>query len=408
MYYKVNPKNGDRLSILGFGCMRFGGTDIGSSFGGRFDREKAERLIRSAADKGVNYFDTAYVYPRSEEVLGKTLAKYGLRKQVYIATKLPLILCRSKTDLDKYFNRSLERLGTDYIDYYLIHMLSDTVTWGKLCAWGIVDWVKEKKASGQIRQFGFSFHGSRDEFLSLLDAYDWDCCQIQYNYSDENYQAGVTGLKKAAAKGIPVMVMEPLLGGKLAGDLPQTAVRRFKEANPEISPVAWAFRWLWSQPEVTLLLSGMNEQEQLDENVRLTDRAALGMLSPEENSAFQDVKKIFNDSYKIHCTGCHYCMPCPHGVNIPACFTAYNTYYSISKSTGGLQYSMSTVFSEKPGYASLCKECGKCEAHCPQHIPIRASLKKVKRTMEKPIFTLMRLGSKIFLRKKVPRDADAS
>lgn len=400
MNYKINPKNGDKLSILGFGCMRFGGDSLTSSFAGGFDTKKAEQLIKSAIDSGVNYFDTAYVYNGSEEVLGKTLAKYGVRDKVYVATKMPLILCRSRNDLDKYFAKHLERLQTDYIDYYLLHMLADMKTWNTLCEWGIKEWVAEKKASGQIKQFGFSFHGAQDEFMALLDAYDWDFCQIQYNYSDENYQAGVKGLKKAAAKGMPVMIMEPLLGGKLAGSLPEAAVERFKKANPDISPVAWAFRWLYNQPEVTVVLSGMNEQAQLDENIKVAETAAPNMLTQAELDTFGDVKKIFNESYKVHCTGCHYCMPCPHGVNIPACFSAYNTRYTISKSQASLQYGMSTLMSDKPSYASLCKKCGKCEKHCPQNIPIRETLDEVAKEFETFRFKAMRFGTKFFVRKK--------
>jgi predicted aldo/keto reductase-like oxidoreductase len=225
---RINPKNGDKLSILGFGCMRFGGEGLSRSFTGRFDTQKAERLIKSAIDSGVNYFDTAYVYSGSEEFLGKTFTKLGARGKVYIATKLPLILCRGKGDLDKYFNRQLERLQTDYIDYYLLHMLTDMKTWNTLCEWGIREWVAEKKASGQIKQFGFSFHGAQDEFLALLDAYDWDFVQIQYNYSDENYQAGVTGLKKAAAKGLPVMIMEPVARRKIGKRLAESGGRVFQ------------------------------------------------------------------------------------------------------------------------------------------------------------------------------------
>jgi len=396
MKYRTNPKNGDKLSILGFGCMRFGGND---SFGGSFDEQKAENLIKTAIDQGVNYFDTAYIYSGSEEILGKTLSKYGLRETVYIATKLPLIFCKRKSDLDKYFNRQLERLQTNYIDYYLLHMLADTNTWDTLCGWGIESWIQEKKASGQIRQMGFSFHGSRDEFLALLDVYDWDLVLIQYNYSDENYQTGVTGLNKAASKGIPVMIMEPLLGGQLVTGLPQAAVSRFKITNPDLSPAAWALRWVWNKPEVTLLLSGMNDIKQLEENIQIAKTATPNMLSQEELETFQDVKKIFADSYKIPCTGCHYCMPCPYGVNIPVCFTAYNTYHAINKNTGALQYSMSTMMSAKPGYASLCKKCGKCEANCPQHIKIGESLSEVEKKMENVKFKVMRFGMKIFMRK---------
>ena len=401
MNYKINPRNGDKLSVLGYGCMRFGGDSLSSSFSGAFDPQKAEQLIKSAVENGINYFDTAYVYAGSEEVLGKTLQKYGFRDKVYIATKMPLILCRNKSDLDKYFAKHLERLQTDYIDYYLLHMLTDIKTWNTLCDWGIKEWAAEKKAAGQIWEFGFSFHGAQDEFLALLDAYDWDFCQIQYNYSDENYQAGVKGLKKAASKGMPVMIMEPLLGGKLAGkNLPKEAADCFKAANPDISSAAWAFHWLYNQPEVTVVLSGMNEQEQLDENIKIAENAEVNMLTPEELDTFRNVKNIFNNSYKVHCTGCHYCMPCPHGVNIPACFTAYNTRYAINKGQANLQYCMSTLLNDKPSYASLCKKCGKCEKHCPQNIPIRDTLEEVAKEFETFRFKFMRFGTRFFVRKK--------
>lgn len=401
MQYRIDPKTGNKLSILGFGCMRFADSLAGSfGIGKKADPEKAENLIKAAVENGVNYFDTAYVYAGSEELLGNALAKYDLRDKVYIATKLPAFMCRNKVDIDKYFDRQLERLKTDHIDYYLFHMLSDTHTWEKLCGWDIKEWIRKKKESGQIKQIGFSFHGSQGEFLSLLDVYDWDFVQIQYNYSDENFQAGVTGLKKASSKGMPVIIMEPLLGGKLANSLPKTAVECFHKANPDITPVAWALRWLWNQSEVTVVLSGMNQMPQLDENLEVAENSAPGMLSQEELETYKDVRKIFNESNKIPCTGCHYCTPCPHGVDIPSCFTAYNTYSSISKSQGSMQYSMGTLMSSKPGYASLCKKCGKCEKHCPQHIPIIKSLEEVSSSMENFRFKVMSFGTKFFMKKK--------
>ncbi len=399
MKYNINPKNGDRLSVLGYGCMRFAGDSIVTSFSGRFDAKKVEQLIVSAVEQGINYFDTAYIYTGSEEILGSVLKKHNLRDQVYIATKMPLFLCRKAEDLDRFFDKHLEHLQTDHIDYYLLHMLGDMKTWNTLCEWGIREWAEEKKKSGQIQNFGFSFHGAQDEFLPLLDAYDWDFCQIQYNYSDENYQAGVTGLKTAAAKGIPVMIMEPLLGGKLAKNLPKAAVKRFAQADPELSPAAWGFRWLYNQPEVTVVLSGMNEQEQLDDNVKIADTAAHGMLSDADQTAIRDVREIFKASYKVHCTGCHYCMPCPAGVNIPACFTSYNTRYSISKSQGMMQYYMSTLMSDKPSYAGLCRECGKCEQHCPQNLPIRENLKAVSREFEGVLFKATKTVVPLFMKK---------
>ncbi len=389
MQYRVDQKTGNKLSILGFGCMRFP-KNLGAT-----DMQKTEMLIKKAINEGINYFDTAYIYGGSEEALGQVLLKNNLREKVYIATKLPLMICRSVADFDKYFNIELERLKTDYIDYYLMHMITDVKLWEKLCSWGIEDWIKEKKKSGKIKQIGFSFHGKRDDFLELLDAYDWEFCQIQYNYSDENYQAGVTGLKKAAEKGIPVIIMEPLLGGKLATGLPPSAVALFKQANSELSPAAWALRWLWNQPEVTLLLSGMNDSKQLEENIRIANDATPNMLTEQENETYRKVISAFSASYKVHCTGCNYCMSCPHGVNIPACFAAYNTYYSISKGAGIQQYVMSTGgMSDFQSYASHCKKCGKCEKHCPQNIEIIKSLEAVSKKMEpiwyKPAMSIAR------------------
>ncbi len=400
MNYRTNPKNGDKLSALGYGCMRFAGDSIVSSFSGMFDQKKVEQLVLSAVDQGVNYFDTAYVYTGSEEALGKILTKNNLRNKIHLATKLPLILCQKAEDLDKYFYKQLEHLQTDHIDYYLLHMLTDLKTWNNLVSWGIEDWVAEKKKSGEVINFGFSFHGAQDEFLKLLNAYDWDFVQIQYNYSDENYQAGVTGLKAAAAKGIPVMIMEPLLGGKLAKRLPKQAEERFRETKPDLSNAAWGFRWLYNQPEVTVVLSGMNEQAQLDDNVKIADTAEPGMLTEEELAAIADVKQMFNDTYKIRCTGCHYCMPCPAGVNIPACFSAYNSCYSMGKGQGMLEYYMSTLMNDKPSYASMCKKCGRCEKHCPQGLPIREDLEAVTKKFEGPLFKACKTISPLFASKK--------
>ncbi len=400
MKYNINPRNGDKLSALGFGCMRFSGDSIVTSFSGFFDQKKVEQLVLTAIEHGINYFDTAYVYTGSEEALGNIFEKNHLRDKVYLATKMPLIICQKAEDLDKYFYKQLEHLKTDHIDYYLLHMLSDMKTWDTLCNWGIKEWVKEKKESGEIRNFGFSFHGSLNEFLALLDAYDWDFVQIQYNYSDENYQAGVTGLRAAADKGIPVMIMEPLLGGKLAKNLPKEAVERYKKEDPKLSPASWGFRWLYDQPEVTVVLSGMNAMDQLADNVRTANLAAKKKLTPEEQAAIQDVRDIFNASYKVHCTGCHYCTPCPAGVDIPTCFAAYNTRYSISRSQGLIQYYMGTLLSDKPSYAGLCKKCGRCEKHCPQHLPIRKDLAAVSKQFEGPLFQATKTIMPLFMRKK--------
>jgi predicted aldo/keto reductase-like oxidoreductase len=349
---------------------------------GAIDIKKTEELVLRSIEGGVNYFDTAWIYPGSEDALGGILEKHRNRDRVYIATKLPVVVLRGRADFDKYFEQELARLRTGYIDYYLMHMLTDAELWNKLKSWGIEEWIAEKKKSGQIRQIGFSFHGSRDEFLKILSAYDWEFCQIQYNYSDENFQAGVTGLRAAAAK-MPVMIMEPLLGGKLAGGLPADAGRIFREANPGLSPAAWGLNWVWNQSEVTLLLSGMGELSQLEENLKLADAALPGMLGDAEMGVYRRVLELLNRSYKIRCTGCNYCMPCPRGVNIPGCFAAYNTMYAMGYVAGMQQFVTSTALtSERSSSPSLCVKCGKCEAHCPQHLEIIRSLDDVRRRME--------------------------
>lgn len=403
MQYRTDPITGNQLSQLGFGCMRFTNS-LASSFGlslrkKPFDEKKIEELLLKAIDGGINYFDTAYLYAGSEEFLGKTLKKHGLRDKVYIATKFPLMFAGKADDLDRYFNTELDRLQTDHVDYYLMHMLSDMDTWEKLESWGFRQWVMDKKASGRIRQIGFSFHGSRENFLKLLDVYDWDFVQIQYNYSDENFQAGTAGLKAAAAKGIPVMIMEPLLGGRLASGLPEKAIERFEKESKERTPAQWGLDWVWNHPEVTVVLSGMNEDAQLEDNLRAADEACPNMFTEEELAVYEDVRNIFNESYKVHCTGCHYCMPCPAGVDIPGCFSAYNTYHAISRSTGNLQYGMTTLLSGDPGYAGLCRKCGACEKKCPQHLPIREHLDEVRETMEGTRFRIMKLFSGLFIRK---------
>lgn len=372
MKYRLDPRTGHQLSILGFGCMRFPSSV-----------EKTEQLIVKAIAEGVNYFDTAYIYPGSEEKLGAVLSKHHLRDKVYIATKLPLIMVRKAEDFERFFQKTLERLKTDHVDYYLMHMLPNTPRWNKLCEWGIKEWIQKKKETGAIRQIGFSYHGSRHDFLDLLDVYDWDFCQIQYNYSDENNQAGVTGLKRAAEKGLPVIIMEPLLGGKLANHLPVKAVDTFKKFDPKRTPAGWAFCWLWNQPEVTVVLTGMNDETQLDDNLNTVAAAEPFMLNERQMAVFHEVKEAFQASQKVPCTGCNYCMPCPQNVNIPACFNAYNTSYSMGYSTALQAYAMGTgMMSTKPGPASHCVSCGKCEKHCPQGIEIRKNLKAVESRLE--------------------------
>lgn len=394
MQYRIDERNQKQLSILGFGCMRF------PQSMGSIDMKKTEEMLLYAIEQGINYFDTAYMYPGSEKALGTILAKHQFREQVYIATKLPIYFCKKPQDLDKYFEKELERLQTNYIDYYLLHMLTDMESWEHLKHLGIEEWVRKKKESGQIRQFGFSFHGIRDAFLNLLDVYDWDFTQIQYNYSDEHFQAGITGLRKAAKKGIPVIIMEPLLGGKLVNNLPAQAVEILNEANPKLSPAAWALRWLWNQPEVTVVLSGMSNMEQVKDNIATASQSSIGMLTDQDTAALEKVTELFKGANKVPCTGCNYCMPCPQNINIPNCFSAYNAYYAINKMTGRQQYTLGTGQIQKTqNGASLCIKCGKCEKHCPQSIPIIKELAAVNQTLEPVWYKGLMKAARFLLRK---------
>ena len=390
MEYRINPKNGDRLSLLGYGCMRF------TKNNGSIDQEKAEKEMAYALSLGVNYFDTAWLYPGNEVAVGKFLAK-GNREKVYLATKMPQYKVKKSGDFERFFKEQLGRLQTDRIDYYLMHMLSDYESWQRLKALGVVEWIEAKKKSKAVRQIGFSYHGGSAGFIKILDDYDWDFCQIQYNYVDEFGQAGVDGLKRAAAKGIPVVIMEPLRGGRLADKIPSAAAKIFADADPHISPAQWGLRWLFAQPEVTVVLSGMNSMDQIRENCAIAS-AETGPLNDSEREIYQKAKKAILGSVKIPCTGCGYCMPCPHGVDIPTCFHSYNTKAGDGWYTGMKTYFMCTTMKQHPSAASSCVGCGKCEKHCPQGLPIRKHLASVRREMEGPIYRLARRFSKLLMR----------
>ena len=379
MLYRTDKK-GNQLSILGYGCLRF------SKKHGQIDLRKTEKEILAAVKSAVNYFDTAYVYNGSETALGTILERNHLRDHVYIATKLPHSLIKSKAGMERSFQEELKRLKTDHIDYYLMHMLTDLPTWKKLCSMGIDDWIQEKLANGQIRNIGFSYHGNTANFLELIDAYDWDFCQIQYNYMDEHSQAGRKGLQYASSKGIPVIIMEPLRGGRLVNLLPEPAKKHFSEAG--CSPAGTAFRWLWDQPEVTVVLSGMNSMKMVHENTACASRSPVGCLTDKEKQLIAQAKKEISKKIKVGCTGCGYCMPCPHHVDIPGAFRCYNEIYTDNPSTARKEYLRCMAFRKQPHGASNCVSCGKCEKHCPQRIEIRRELKKAAAELETPRYKL--------------------
>ena len=385
MNYRLD-KYGNKLSVLGYGCMRF------PRKAGRIDMAQTEAQVMAAIREGVNYFDTAYIYPGSEAALGEILERNNVRDRVYIATKLPHYLIKSRDAMEKLFNEELRRLRTDHVDYYLMHMLTDTATWQRLKELGIEQWLEEKKASGAIRQVGFSYHGNSETFCQLLDAWDWDFCQIQYNYMDEHSQAGRRGLNHAYNKGIPVVIMEPLRGGKLVNMLPDEAKRIFAEYKMKRTPAQWAFRWLWNQPEVTVVLSGMNSHEMIRDNIETASSTQIGELTPEDEAMLQQVVKAISAKIKVGCTGCGYCMPCPKNVDIPGTFAAYNRRYQENKFYALKEYMMCTTLRANSAAASNCVGCGKCESHCPQGIPIRERLQEAQKELEVPLY---KIASKI-------------
>ena len=373
MQYRCD-KYGNKLSILGYGCMRF------TKKGNGIDIDKAEKELLTAYEEGVNSYDTAYIYPGSEEALGEILERNHLREKVNIATKLPQYMIRNREGLDKYFGEELSRLRTTYVDYYLMHHLTDVAMWEKLRQVGILDWIAEKKAAGVIRNIGFSYHGNTENFLKIL---------------------GVAGLRAAAEKGIPVVIMEPLRGGKLVNMLPQGALEAMKESGRKWSPAEWGLRWLYNQPEVTVVLSGMNSVEMVEENCKTASEALAGHLTQGDLDTLEVVKKCIREKEKVGCTGCRYCMPCPKGVDIPGIFRCYNTMYTESKAEGRAQFMQTVGLAKEPPFATQCIGCGKCEQHCPQNIPIREKLREADKAL-RPLPYKIALG---FARKYMFRNA---
>lgn len=390
MQYRQD-KHDENVSILGFGCMRF------ERKGGQIDLAEAEREILHAIDLGVNYFDTAYVYPGSEAAVGEILARNNVRDRVNIATKLPQYLVKKADAIDRYFNEELRRLQTDHVDFYLMHMMTDYAQWENLHRLGIESWIARKKAAGQIRNIGFSFHGNTDTFLRILDTYDWDFCQIQYNYLDEHTQAGRVGLEAAAARGIPVIIMEPLRGGKLVNMLPPDAREAIAHSPRSWTAAEWGLRWLWNQPGVTCVLSGMNSMDMVDENCRIASDALPNSFTTEDNATIERLRQAINARVKIGCTGCRYCMPCPQGVDIPGIFRCYNEMFTENKATGRHEFFQTIALRREPGLATQCIKCGKCERVCPQSLPIRDALVEADRALRPPTYKIAIAVSRKFM-----------
>lgn len=364
MQYRKFGNTGVEVSALGFGCMRFPLKEDGT-----INEEKAIKMVRHAIDNGVNYVDTAYPYHQgtSEYVVGKAL-KDGYREKVYLADKLPIWLLESEDDFDKYLDEQLKKLDTDHIDFYLLHALGRERFEEKVKKFNVTKKLEEAKAAGKIRYIGFSFHDSLDLFKEIVDYYDgWDFCQIQYNYINLNYQAGTEGLKYAASKGLGVVIMEPLLGGKLANLAPHVA-EKFPEGK---SHVEYALDFLWDKPEVSLVLSGMTEPEQVEANLEYAGRSHVGMVTKEDEEVYANAKEIFDRMALVSCTKCAYCMPCPFGLNIPELFAAYNMTASHGMAAAKAAYA------EISTKADACRACHHCEKECPQHIKISEVMPKV-------------------------------
>jgi predicted aldo/keto reductase-like oxidoreductase len=376
MLYRKIKKTGDELSVLGFGAMRL------PSKNGRTDEKRATEQIRYAIDHGVNYIDTAIAY-MNEPLLGRILSD-GYREKVKIATKLPPWFINTKEEMENIFKVQLKNFGTSYIDYYMLHGLNRS-NWEKMRELGALEFLTRIKEEGKILNAGFSFHGDKETFKEIVDAYDWDFCLIQYNYLDEENQAGTDGLKYAANKGMGIIVMEPFRGGNLTKNIPSEVEDIWNQAEVKRTPAEWALRWVLNHPEVTCVLSGMNEEKQVRENLHIADESLPDSLQEEELQLIEKVRDKYRELMKTGCTGCRYCMPCPAGVDIARCFEFYDTAHMFrNKRQTQLLYALGlgVIHGGEPAYASKCKKCGKCEKHCPQGLPVMELLDNVSGDME--------------------------
>ena len=369
-----------RPSALGFGAMRL---PIIGGDASRIDEPLAIRMIRHAIDNGVNYVDSAYGYHRgnSEVAVGKAL-RDGYRERVRLATKMPTYLVNSAADMDKYLDEQLGKLQTDHLDFYLLHGLNKD-RWPRVRDAGVLEWAEKVKGEGKIRYLGFSFHDDCSLFHEILkDSEHFTLCQIQYNYMDEEYQAGTKGLKEAAAKGLAVVIMEPIKGGKLAVTPPQQVQSIWDEAKIKRKPAEWALRWVWNHPEVSVVLSGMSEMYQVEENLVYADRSGPNVMEPWELELISRVREAYGKLGFVGCTGCRYCMPCPNGVEVPDILGLYNEYYMSGQSDEVKKRYLEKIKPE--GRADRCVACGRCEEQCPQRLPIRRFMAEIPHVFPKP------------------------
>ncbi|MDF3000533.1 MAG: putative oxidoreductase of aldo/keto reductase family [Bacillota bacterium] len=377
MKYRTFMKTGERISLLGFGTMRLPIVDGDFS---KIDEAEAIRMIRYAIDSGVNYVDTAYMYHNgfSEVVTGKAL-KDGYREKVFLADKMPVWFAKTEQDLEKIFDEQLKRLDVDCIDMYLVHNITGPI-WDRAKKFNTLAFLERKKAEGKIKHIGFSFHDEYPLFEEVIKAYPWDFCQIQLNFMDADFQAGVKGLKLAGSMNIPVIIMEPLKGGKLTDKLPESIQAYWDQAPVKRTPAEWALRWVTDFPEVLTILSGMTTREQVEENIRIMNEAEPSSLSEKELEIVAKVSKEYNNLIQYSCTGCKYCMPCPVNVNIPETIGYYNDWFLFDGNPKiSADFNMWISPKARP---SLCVECKACEEHCPQQLPISEVMKKASAIFE--------------------------
>jgi uncharacterized protein len=369
--YRSFPKIPDlKISTLAFGCMRL--PTIGGDQA-RIDEELATRLIRGAIDAGVNLVDTAHPYHggQSELVVGRAL-KGGYRARVQLATKLPTWLVRSESDWEKLLDKQLTKLDTDTIDVYFLHSLAAD-SWNTVVRLKGLKALERAKADGRIRHIGFSFHGSLEAFKTIIDGYDWACCLMQYNFVDQEFQAGTVGLRYAASKRVGIAVMEPLRGGALATRVPEEVKAIWARHPVARTPAEWALRWVWNHAEVTTVLSGMNAERQLQENLAVAESARAGGMDPAELGLVAEAREHFRSRTKVSCTTCGYCEPCPNGVAISDVFSMYNTSVVFDSGAFMSRWYRDMLVNSGRG-ADACIACGECEPKCPQAIPIADKL----------------------------------
>jgi uncharacterized protein len=385
MLYRPFGKTGETVSILGFGTMRL---PIIDGRHDQIDTPLATEMLEYAIAEGVNYVDTAHMYhgnsvvaPGNSEIFTGNALAGGLRDKVLLATKLPSWAVKTRADMDRVLNDQLKRLRTDMIDCYLLHGIG-AHAWTRFRDLGVIEFLESAKSDGRIRFAGFSFHDKGDAFAPIIDAYDWDFCQIQYNYMDIEEQAGRAGLRYAAERGLGVVIMEPIKGGRLAGPVPAEIQTVWDRSEAKRGPVEWALRFVWDDKDVSLLLSGMSSMEQVKENVRLADTGYPGALGRKDLDLMDEVRRLYKERVVVDCTGCHYCMPCPSGVNIPMIFSAMNDaglYGNVMGERIGYNISVELGASAR---ASECTECGQCVEACPQAIEVPARLKEAVELFE--------------------------